>query len=244
MDKKTNLVVDIGNTKIKSAIFVDDRLKSRYTASTLEEIYGHYKGQDHSWIFSSVRKSEEEIRNVCTQVDLMVLNKDTSLPIGVHYKTPETMGLDRIAAAVGANYLYPHENVLVIDMGTCITYDIVNRQGTFQGGIIAPGLKMRMRAMNYFTERLPDISSDWQNIPLNFGSVGKSTLEGLVKGSYEALLHEINGFIDGFQKEYSKLTVMMTGGDAVHFESNLKAHIFANFDLVLIGLNRILKHNQ
>lgn len=238
----TNVVVDIGNSKIKTAVFNVDALVSRYTASSLEEVKAHYADRQHAWIFSSVAKPEEEIRQVFQGEEVLVLSRNTPLPVEVNYDTPETLGLDRIAAAAGAQYFYPDQDVLVIDLGTCITYDIIDRAGIFQGGVIAPGLKMRMRAMSHFTHRLPDISQEWRDIVLQ--DIGKSTRQCMVNGTYTALIHEMNGFIEVFTKEYGNLTVMMTGGDAVYFESNLKAPIFANFDLVLIGLNRILKYNQ
>lgn len=209
--------------------------------SKLEEALDyHGGGTENRWIFSSVKDRKEQIAAIFQDVDLLVLDRSTPVPLVLDYDTPETLGMDRLAAAVGAYHLYPNETILVIDAGSCITYDIVEA-GAYKGGVIAPGLKMRMRAMNHFTSRLPDISIEWQDIPLR--SPGKSTKECMVNGAYIGMVHEIDGYVEQYMKEYPGLAVILTGGDAIHFESKLKAPIFANLNLVLIGLNRILNHN-
>ncbi len=194
-----------------------------------------------SFIFSTVRGNESTIKSHFKNEQILILNHQTPIPIRLDYKTPETLGLDRIAAAVGAHHLYK-KDLLVIDAGTCITYDLVDKQGIYRGGVISPGLQMRMRAMSNYTAALPDISSEWEEIPDVFP--GKSTKECLLHGAKQAILHEMNGFIDQFTEEYTHLSVILTGGDTPHFESNLKAPIFADFDLVLTGLNRILNYNK
>lgn len=241
MRKRANVVVDIGNTKIKSAFFDSGIISSRFETRSLVEVLDHY-GPGHQWIFGSVRESDEEVARLFEDEQHMILTRETPLPLVINYDTPETLGTDRIAAAVGGNTLHPGKDVLIIDAGTCITYDLVTGDGVFQGGVIAPGLRMRMKAMGQYTRRLPDISEDWSQIMLK--NLGKSTRECLLAGSFGALQHEMNGFIDQFKKEYPELVVILTGGDANYFESKVKAPIFADFDLVLIGLNRILNHNQ
>ncbi len=237
-----NVAVDIGNTRIKAALFEGEQLIATSIHSSLEDLLISYASGTYHWIFSSVRADAAELHQLFAAEKYVVLTDKMRLPIEVNYDTPDTLGMDRLAAAVGAAVSCPNHHVLVIDAGTCMTYDLVDKEGTFQGGIIAPGLKMRMQAMSHFTEALPDIHQDFSQIMLK--NLGKSTRECLLAGSLSASIHEMNGFVDSFLKEYDELVVMMTGGDAIYFESKLKAPIFANFDLVLIGLNRILIYNQ
>tara|TARA_B100001250_G_scaffold379394_1_gene370036 strand:- start:322 stop:1041 length:720 start_codon:yes stop_codon:yes gene_type:complete len=238
----SNVAVDIGNTRIKSALFEGEKLISTAIHENLEALHSSYAKSTHHWVFGSVRHYDEQIRKIFYNEKYLMLTRQTSLPIAVNYDTPETLGVDRLASAVGAFTSFPDKNILIIDAGTCITYDVIDQSGVFQGGVIAPGLKMRMKAMSHFTDALPDISSEFSEIMLK--NLGKSTRECLLAGSLSATIHEMNGFIDHFLKEYEDLVVMMTGGDTIHFESKLKAHIFADFDLVLTGLNRILIKNQ
>jgi len=238
---KSNVVVDVGNSKIKTAVFEGDSIVQKFEAENLQQVKSHYSSVDHRFIFSSVRKDQGQIEQLFGEYDWILLNYNTPLPIQLKYKTPETLGVDRIAAVVGAYSKYKGQS-LVIDAGTCITYDLVNDQGEYLGGVIAPGLKMRMQAMGQFTQALPDISDEWQNIEIALP--GKSTKECLVNGAFTAMICEINGFINQFTADYGQMNVILTGGDAPYFESKLKAHIFADFDLVLTGLNRILNYNK
>ncbi|HCX24459.1 MAG: pantothenate kinase [Flammeovirgaceae bacterium] len=237
-----NVAVDIGNTRIKSALFEEEELISTATHTNLEELIAHYSANTHHWVFGSVKHYDEQIKKIFYKEKYLQLTHKTPLPIGVNYDTPETLGVDRLASAVGAYIKFPNRNRLIIDAGTCITYDLVDSEGYFQGGVIAPGLQMRMKAMAHYTDALPDISSNFSEIMLK--NLGKSTHQCLLAGSLSAASHEMNGFIDHFLKEYDDLAVIMTGGDTIHFESKLKAPIFADFDLVLTGLNRILIKNQ
>lgn len=240
MGKKGNVVVDIGNSIIKVAIFLDDKISLRTTLADLREVRASIGNQYERWIFSSVGDDNEQIRSILTAENFIILSHHTPLPITLDYHTPETLGRDRIAAVVAAHHQFGGQ-ALVIDAGSCITYDLIDK-GVYRGGVIAPGLKMRMRAMAHFTRQLPDISEEWEKIPHHL--LGKSTRECLLKGSLDAASHEMQGFIDQYVKEYPDLRVILTGGDANYFESRLKAPIFADFDLVLSGLNRILNHNK
>lgn len=238
----SNVAVDIGNSRIKSALFEGLEKKSSFSCDRPEDLINHYGASNHQWIFGSVQGNNANVRSIFNGEQALYLSHTTPLPISLNYDTPETLGVDRIAAAVGAAIHHPDQNVLVIDCGTCITYDFIDNTGVYQGGAIAPGLKMRTKAMSQFTRQLPDISEEMSQIMLK--NLGKSTRECLLAGSLSAIVHEMNGFIDHFLKEYGDLVVMMTGGDTNYFESKLKAPIFADFDLVLTGLNRILIKNQ
>jgi type III pantothenate kinase len=167
------------------------------------------------------------------------LDHSTPIPLENSYRTPETLGYDRIAAAVGAYTIYPGKNVLVIDAGTAITYDIVTSEGTFVGGNISPGLDIRFKSLNKYTNRLPQLERPGEKP----GLLGSSTSEAIQSGIVNGLLFEVDGFIEAFKGKYAKLQVVLTGGDAKYFEGKLKSSIFVDLNLNLIGLNRILEHN-
>ncbi|CAN0243899.1 unnamed protein product, partial [Chrysoparadoxa australica] len=149
MAKKRNIAVDIGNTRIKSGVFEGDQLSDVMFWDSLMQLYSNNKGHVNQWIFSSVRGNNQEIRQIFKDSDFHILSSKTPLPIRLDYQTPETLGMDRVAALVGAQSLFPDQNVLVIDLGTCNTYDILKRGGVFIGGVIAPGFRMRMKSMHH-----------------------------------------------------------------------------------------------
>lgn len=241
MRNSRNVAVDVGNSSVKVGVFDRDQLVDKVKVTSLDNLPEDLFGQGYHWLFSSV-SGTGNLSELMEGEHFAVLDQETGLPIGLSYDTPDTLGVDRLAAAVGAWTHFPQRNVLIIDAGTCVTYDLLDAEGIFQGGVIAPGLAMRMQAMNAFTHALPDVRSDWNDHVIS--GPGKTTRQCLTRGAYDGLIHEIDGFITQFSKEYDELVVMMTGGDLMHFESKLKAHIFADFDLVLKGLNRILNHNQ
>ena len=146
--------------------------------------------------------------------------------------------MDRIASACGAFQLFPRENTLSIDAGTCITYEFTDADGNYRGGGISPGLNMRFKAVHTFTAKLPLISAK-QNAPL----VGNTTETSIQSGVINGLIAEIDGIIDRYQREFGAVRVILCGGDTRFFENQLKASIFASPELVLIGLNSILNYN-
>ncbi|HKL32104.1 MAG TPA: type III pantothenate kinase, partial [Tangfeifania sp.] len=160
------------------------------------------------------------------------------LPIENLYQTKDTLGKDRIAAVVGAFDLYPNTNVLVIDAGTAITFDIINEQGQYLGGNISPGLEMRFKALNKFTGRLPLVrKNDFDNL------YGRTTEEAILAGVQHGIVFETDKAIETFKEFYNNLKVIITGGDAIFFDKKLKNSFFVHFNLTALGLNRILEHN-
>jgi type III pantothenate kinase len=160
------------------------------------------------------------------------------------YKSPATLGLDRLAGIIGARTLFPDKNCLVIDAGTCITYDAINKDGVYEGGSISPGLKMRLKAMHNFTRRLPEVElveyDDWQ---------GYDTKSAMLSGVLNGAIEEVKGFIEIYNSKYSKLHVILCGGDSIFFDNRLKNSIFAHAlktepNLVLIGLNEVIQQND
>ena len=235
-----NLAIDIGNTRVKVAIFNQDQFISTAVLTADELVqYAHQAGVKNM-VISSVGA---EVGDIVKQLesngfDVLLVNGQTPLPFTNLYKTPQTLGIDRIAAVAGAQFLFPQKSCLVIDAGTCITYDAVSSNGEYRGGAISPGLTLRLKALNQFTNKLPLIEPRW---PLNLE--GNSTEESILAGVCMGLIDEINGKIQRYEQQYSELQVILTGGDADFLGKHLKSNIFAAPLLVLQGLNQILLFN-
>jgi type III pantothenate kinase len=233
-----NIAVDIGNTRIKSGEFVDGKLTRVDYWESIISMRASYSGQEVIWGFSNVRVMDD-LPIIFQGTSYHLITSDTQLPISIDYKTPETLGIDRLMGVIGARELFQDVPLLVIDLGTCITYDVLTLEDVYIGGAISPGLVMRMKAMSQLTHKLPDVSPDWKlNLPVG---LGKSTAECLVKGSFDAILFEMEGFIKSLKKDFPHLTVILTGGDAPSFESSVKEPIFADQNLVLRGINKTLR---
>ena len=239
-----NLVIDKGNSRIKAAVFsgreiVETFLFDDLTNSCLDEVAKKYRSLD-SAILSTVSFVDPAIIAILKNKfkHFIELNSQTLVPLKNNYQTPETLGLDRLAAAVGACTLFPGQDLLVIDAGTAVTFDLVEKNGTFQGGNISPGLKSRFRALHEFTLKLPLVEES-QKWPL----IGKTTEDAIRSGVITGMLMEIDGMIDLLKKDYPSLHIVLTGGDAPFFERRLKNHIFVKSEITLIGLNRILEYN-
>jgi type III pantothenate kinase len=238
-----NLTIDIGNTRTKIAVFDGDALLTQavwdeLTMEALKQVT--YNQKVEKIILSSVsRQSEEVMAFLKGHFSFLELETDTPLPIRLRYKTPHTLGKDRVAAAVGAFHLFPGENCLVIDAGTCITLDMVSAEGEFIGGNISPGIEMRLKAMHHFTARLPLVAKT-EELP---DELGDSTENAIRNGGELGALLEMEGFIQRCKQKFQLLRVVLTGGDADFFVKHAKTKIFAHQNLVLIGLNQILQHN-
>lgn len=167
-----------------------------------------------------------------------VLDEQMALPIQIGYETPHTLGKDRIAAVVGAQCLRPKRDVLVIDAGTAITYELLEASGLYVGGNISPGMTTRFRALHHFTQKLPLVSEP-EEVPW----VGVSTVSAIQAGIVNGIVLEMDGYITQLRQKYPDLLVFLTGGHSFYFERRLKNRIFADINLVLIGLNRILEYN-
>lgn len=241
-----NAAIDLGNTFVKIAWFEKEQIvKAQYKIpfEELTTILSH-ELPTHA-ILSSTSQDTQVYANLLRQQGVRVVQLSPALPvpIGKNYDTPQTLGADRLAAAVGATVLFPNENCLVIDMGTCITYDWVSADAVFHGGIISPGLRMRFQAMHTFTKRLPLIDVVETHNKVFVPLVGKSTHTAMESGVINGLLAEVEGFMERYRNEYGECRVLLCGGDAPFFENRLKNRIFAAPNLVLMGLNRILLYN-
>ncbi len=234
-----NASIDFGNTRIKIGLFSNEGLLEIFRVGTLYETAELLTANSvQNAIVSSVTVSNTEISHELNFLkSLLFLDYKTPLPIKNNYKTPNTLGYDRIAAAVGANLRFPNQNCLIIDMGTAIKYDLVSADNAFEGGIISLGRKMRFCALHTFTKKLPLL--DTVEIP---ELVGDSTESCMTSGVINGIAAEINGIIDEYIKKL-KLTLLICGGDAPYFETKIKYPTFAAPNLVLEGLNRILQYN-
>ena len=240
----SNLIIDIGNTRTKIALFNQHDLMFSVAIEQLTVDHLKMLKDEHPQltqaILSSVKPVDDEILKYLSEnFDVFIeLDHQTELPIENLYQTPETLGKDRLAAAVGANELFPDQNLLIIDAGTAITYDLVSEKNQFVGGNISPGLQMRFKALNHFTGKLPLVSySD------EFQTIGKNTTDAIRAGVQNGILYEIAQTIELFNKNYQNLQIVMTGGDSIFFDKKLNYSIFVHFNITLIGLNRILEHN-
>lgn len=192
-----------------------------------------------SSILSSVKEINAEISAIVEVYSAEVLSEKTPLPIINNYKTPLTLGKDRLAAVVGASVLYPGKDVLVFDAGTCLTIDFINSDKEYVGGRISPGIEMRYNALHTFTDKLPLIKSEKNTLVL-----GNDTKTSIISGVQQGILAEVKTIISEYKSQNTDTVFVFTGGDSFYFEKELKNSIFANPNLVLIGLNEILDYNE
>lgn len=234
-----NLVVDYGNSSAKVAIFDQHKLTEKHVFAQQDELKHFIEtSRAENFIISSVSAEAEKVLSWSRAPHKFILTHKLPLPVTILYATPHTLGVDRIAGACGATQLFPERNKLVIDAGTCITYDFTDSKKQYHGGGISPGLSMRFKAVHTFTARLP-LASIVENPEL----IGNSTELSIQSGVINGTVAEIDGIIERYQQKYPDLQVVLCGGDAAFFENKLKASIFASPDLVLIGLNSVLIHN-
>jgi len=236
-----NLCIDIGNTNAKAGIFEKDTLLEVKSNLSDRSILKLLKGEDKPdhVLISSVRKGIGRIIQYSNKItNTLVLSHKTPLPFKSLYHTPETLGLDRMAAVAASNILHPNQNCLVVDIGTCITYDLIDESGTYHGGGISPGIEMRLKAMHKFTSKLPIVAFNGST-----ELIGKTTKQCMLSGVANGTIAEMEGILYRYKQFFEDLTIIFCGGGAKFFETKIKEHIFAVPNLVLIGLNRILRYN-
>lgn len=239
-----NLVIDIGNTATKTDLFSKAGLQESYWSETpdidsINKILKNISEIENAIISATGHLPDDFIYNLKQQIPYVLeFSHLTKLPFTTKYLTPQTIGLDRLAAVAGAYNLYPGKAVLVIDAGTAITYDIKDENDEHLGGNISPGLSMRFKALNQFTARLPLVSPKE-----DFDLIGNQTETAIRNGIMNGILNEMKGMIAETSKIYRNLTVILTGGDTHFFDYRLKNTIFVLPKLVSTGLNTILNYN-
>jgi len=240
-----NLIIDVGNTYVKLAVFKGDKMK-RKDVIKLQLLLKHinllkeeYKSINKVIISSVGELKDKDVSYIDKQFDLILLNSKTKLPFKNLYKTPKTLGIDRIALVSASVNLFPEKSALIIDAGTCITYDFVTTKNEYLGGAISPGIRMRYKSLNNLTANLPLLETEIPN-----SIIGNSTNNSIHSGVVNGVLTEIKGVIQQYEQKYSDLTVILTGGDANFLSKQLKSSIFANSNFLLQGLNYILQINS
>ncbi|AZJ36808.1 type III pantothenate kinase [Tenacibaculum singaporense] len=237
------LIIDVGNTRVKVAVFEIDTIKEVFTfektniISELKKIISNFS-ISNSIVSSVANFTDEETKKIAELLNPVFLDSNTKVPFENLYKTPKTLGVDRIALASAAIKRYPNQNVLVLDAGTCITYEFIIDEGNYLGGAISPGIAMRYKALHTFTSKLPLLEA---NELENF--IGTDTESSIHSGVINGVCNEIDGIIAQYQKKYPDLTVVLTGGDTYFLSKQLKSVIFAHPNFVLEGLHTILIHN-
>ncbi len=240
-----NLIIDVGNTLVKLAVF--DKNTMLHSESFERELFFE-KSQS---IFKQLTKidwsiiaavgflKEKDIAAISEKSKLHIVDYTTKTPFKNKYGTPKTLGVDRVALVAAAFYLKPNENVLIIDAGSCITYDILTAKGDYLGGAISPGIHMRYRALHEQTAKLPLLALDGST-----NLIGDSTPNSIHSGVVHGVLAEIDGIINQYRIPFEDLTVILTGGDAQFLSKRLKNTIFADSNFLLKGLNFLLEYNK
>ena len=240
-----NLVIDVGNTCAKLVCFDGDNVIEgiridKGEGKLLTEFSKKYPFE--RGIYGTVVELPDEFLRRIEALPFPMRKMEsgiTPVPIINKYRTPKTLGSDRLAAAVAATYLQPSRNVLIIDVGTCITYDFVSAAGEYRGGNISPGPTIRFRALNMFTDKLPFVDREGVTPPM-----GNTTITAIRSGVIRGVKYEIEGYVRRFLEKYPDLYVYLTGGVQLGMRFREKFPIFADDFLVPRGLNRILIYNE
>lgn len=237
------LTIDVGNTRIKGAVFEGNTLRDSFVFSSseldssLQNIIHSYK-EITDIVVSAVSDLEKNnFSHFSPYLNLHFVSHKDPFPFVNHYETPQTLGVDRLVLATGATLLYPNQNRLIIDVGTCVTYDFVDQNNHYWGGAISPGLNLRYTALHEFTAKLPLLTIE---SPVSF--VGKSTQESIHSGVVNGLVYEIEGFIEEYSAKYSNFIIILTGGDTDFLAKRLKNTIFAKSNFLLESLNQTFQY--
>lgn len=239
----TTLCFDFGNTRKKCAVFHKDEMKEVVVLQddslpTMQALINRV--QPSKSILSSVIEHNPAIEELlAASTKFHKLSHLTKVAFTTPVGKPETIGADRLALTAAAVHFYPTKNNLVIGLGTCITYNFINKYHEFVGGAISPGMEMRLKALNYYTAKLPIVKAD-SNVPL----IGYDTTTNILTGVVMGMAKEIDGFIDAYREKFRNFNVLLTGGDIVYLGSHLKNKIFADPDLIFKGLYAISEVNN
>ena len=238
-----NLVLDVGNSLLKIALFEKSELIQKFKFSenykkNTEDIISKYK-VTHS-IISNVGRIDDSIINILKEsTNLLLVSNQLKIPFKNLYKSKNTLGQDRLALVSAAAFNFPNENVLIVDVGSCITYDFKNNNNEYLGGGISPGISMRFKSLNTFTSNLPLI--DFDSI---YQLIGNNTKNSITSGVVNGTISEINGIIQQYREEFKNIRIILTGGDSNFLLKKIKNTIFADRNFLLIGLNKLLEDNS
>lgn len=235
-----SLCLDFGNTNLKAALFLGDKLTEKIIFNESEAIFAIEKilemhKPERAILSSNINHSKEIETLLEKHTKFILLNSQTRLPFLNAYGSPETLGNDRLALVAALSKLHPKEDSIVISIGTCVTYNFLAKNNAFRGGAISPGIELRLRAMHEFTDKLPLISREG-----HLSVLGYDTETSIRSGAINGIAAEIEGMIARFEAQYGKINAVLTGGDCPFFESRLKNKIFADTNFLFKGLYAIL----
>ena len=242
------LCFDFGNTRLKCGVFKNNLITEVIvltddSAETLQRLIDKF--HPAKTILSSVINHDPQVEIILASQSIFhKVSHLTKLPFTTTVAKPEAMGADRIALASAAVYFYPGRNNLVIGMGSCITYNFINKYNTFLGGSISPGMEMRFISLKTFTAKLPLVKPDPAGAGWNFPLIGYDTRTNILSGVLLGMCNEIDGIIEEYSKKFGNFNVLLTGGDAPYFVAHLKNKIFADPDLIFKGLYAISQYND
>jgi type III pantothenate kinase len=237
------LAVDVGNTRIKAAVFEGSTLLEPFVfmktelEKSIQNILNKYKNCSNLVVASVSEIEKQAFSNFEDSINIHFVSHKDSFPFVNGYETPQTLGIDRMVLAAGATLQFPNQNRLVIDAGTCITYDFVDENDNYLGGAISPGLRLRYEALHNYTAKLPLLTLE---NPKHF--TAKSTSESIHSGVVNGLVCEIDGFINQYKAQYSNFIIILTGGDSDFLAKRLKNTIFANSNFLLESLNQTFQY--
>ena len=238
-----NVVLDIGNSLLKAGLFKNNKLVKKYNFEV--DYYNNIKNllETNDVLFSIVSNvsnpNKRLINLLNSRTKLIKFNTDLNVPFINKYKTKKTLGDDRVALITSALIQYPNENVLIIDLGSCITYDLIKSNKEYVGGAISPGLKMRYKSLNTFTSNLPLLEPKDANY-----LIGKNTEESIHSGVINGIIGELNHSISQYKSDNKEIKIILTGGDSKFLFNKIKNSIFATSNFLLLGLNFLIELNK
>ena len=239
------LAIDVGNTRIKSAVFEQDNMMEQFIFSNedflekIEIIFKKYSKVAIIVVASVGNLEKEDFSAFENRAKIVFITRELNFPFTNQYDTPNTLGIDRMVLASGAAIQFPKKNRLIIDAGTCITYDFVDENDNYLGGAISPGIRLRYESLHNYTAKLPLLKRE---LPKN--TIGKSTEQSIHSGVINSVVFEIDGHIDSFISKNDNFIIIFTGGDADFLANKLKNTIFANSNFLLESVNQIYQYNQ
>ncbi|TBX70605.1 type III pantothenate kinase [Flavobacterium silvisoli] len=239
------LAIDVGNTRIKAAVFEANTLFDAFIfvkeefAEKIEIILQQHPKITTMVVASVGNLDPSAFSSFEKRTKIEFISHKTKFPFQNLYATPNTLGIDRMVLAAGAVLQFPKQNRLIIDAGTCITYDFVDADDRYLGGAISPGITLRYESLHHFTAKLPLLTKSY---PENF--IGNSTTESMHSGVVNGVISEIDSFIENYKTRYAKFIIILTGGDADFLAKRLKNTIFANSNFLLESLNQTFQYNQ
>ncbi|RXR20571.1 type III pantothenate kinase [Flavobacterium amnicola] len=237
------LTIDIGNTQIKSAVFENNTIihitsfKHELFFNEIENILNQFKKVAVLVVASVGKIDKSAFETFSDKVKIHFIDRQNPFPFTNNYQSPATLGIDRMVLAAGAALQYPNQNKLIIDAGTCVTYDYVDENNIYHGGAISPGIRLRYEAMHNYTAKLPLLKKD-ELVNL----IGSSTEQSMHSGVVNGLAFEIEGYINALTFQKENFIIILTGGDAIFLAKRLKNTIFANSNFLLESLNHLYQY--